>query len=818
MNDTLLSLVYERLERGGAVDEPWSALVMAACEGRVAVESVLGSGEVEKTIPKPASTPSEPPGVFLGPISVAGFRGVGQRATLDLAPGPGLTLVVGRNGSGKSSFAEGLELLLTGQNKRWSGRTKAWSDDWRNLHAGDPCEIQALLSVEGAGSTAVRRSWARDAEMDDAETVVQPHGQPRTTLDALGWRTALETHRPFLSYNELGSMLDEGPSKLYDALARVLGLNDLVEADAALSTARRDRQKATKQVKALSGQLQTRLQTLTETTDDSRVVRCLELLGARRQDLDALERLTAGADDGQSGDDLGLLKQCAALRPPATETVEGVASRLVEATALRGGFTGTEGERAGELADLLDVALAFHEKHTADNCPVCGRESALGESWREATTAEVDRLRVLAQQCRHADQQLVGCVRAAHDLLQPVPTFLAQVGEVGLDPSNLASVWEAWCEGGTLDEPEALAAHLRDRSQAFGAASSKLVAQAREELALREDLWRPIARELTAWLVQANAASRGAAQVPFIKSAEDWLKTTADKIRSDRFRPIAGATKAVWAKLSHRGNVDLENVVLAGAKTQRRVELGVTVDGVEGAALGVMSQGELHALALSLFLPRAMLPESPFRFIVIDDPVQSMDPARVDGLAHVLADAARDRQVVVFTHDDRLPASVRRMQLEATVIAVTRKPRSVVECRPSRDPVQAHLADAHALAKDTRLPVAAQARVIPGLCRSALEAFFVAIVRRRRLDGGRVHADVEDELAAANTLNKRAALALFDDVERTGDVMRRLNRLGDWAGTTFKQCNKGAHDGFDGDLLDLVRRSGDLIDRLRDVR
>jgi wobble nucleotide-excising tRNase len=52
----------------------------------------------------------------------------------------------------------------------------------------------------------------------------------------------------------------------------------------------------------------------------------------------------------------------------------------------------------------------------------------------------------------------------------------------------------------------------------------------------------------------------------------------------------------------------------------------VTIDGVEGAALGVMSQGELHAIALSLFLPRATMPESPFRFVVIDDPVQSMDP------------------------------------------------------------------------------------------------------------------------------------------------------------------------------------------------
>ena len=43
-------------------------------------------------------------------------------------------------------------------------------------------------------------------------------------------------------------MLDEGPSKLYDAVARVLGLDDLVEADAALSTPRKDRQRATKQV------------------------------------------------------------------------------------------------------------------------------------------------------------------------------------------------------------------------------------------------------------------------------------------------------------------------------------------------------------------------------------------------------------------------------------------------------------------------------------------------------------------------------------------------------------------------------------------
>ena len=68
----------------------------------------------------------------------------------------------------------------------------------------------------------------------------------------------------------------------------------------------------------------------------------------------------------------------------------------------------------------------------------------------------------------------------------------------------------------------------------------------------------------------------------------------------------------------------------------------VSVDGADnGTALGVMSQGEMQALGLATFLPRGCAPESPFRFIVVDDPVQSMDPSKVDGLARVLRRAGR---------------------------------------------------------------------------------------------------------------------------------------------------------------------------------
>jgi wobble nucleotide-excising tRNase len=117
----------------------------------------------------------------------------------------------------------------------------------------------------------------------------------------------------------------------------------------------------------------------------------------------------------------------------------------------------------------------------------------------------------------------------------------------------------------------------------------------------------------------------------------------------------------VWGELRQESNVVLGPIRLEGSANQRRVALDVTVDGQDGAALGVMSQGELHALGLALFLPRATADDSPFRFVVIDDPVQSMDPAKVDGLARVLSTVAARRQVIVFTHDDRLTESLRRL-------------------------------------------------------------------------------------------------------------------------------------------------------------
>ena len=101
MDPVLRTLLLERLETSELDAEAKSVIELAA----------------DAAAPPPTTDASPP--VWLKEVTVEGFRGIGRPATLKLEPAPGLTVVVGRNGSGKSSFAEGLELLMTGALKRW---------------------------------------------------------------------------------------------------------------------------------------------------------------------------------------------------------------------------------------------------------------------------------------------------------------------------------------------------------------------------------------------------------------------------------------------------------------------------------------------------------------------------------------------------------------------------------------------------------------------------------------------------------------------------------------------------------------------------
>jgi energy-coupling factor transporter ATP-binding protein EcfA2 len=810
MDDTLLAEIIERLSDDD-IDSQVDLLVLAACQGPEDLAQALGEDYERPAMPSAAAGLAESPGAYLGSITVEGFRGIGESATLPLEPGPGLTLVLGRNGSGKSSFAEAVEVLLTGDNRRWADRAAIWREGWRNLHHADSTAIHAQFLVEGQGETTVARVWTLDGDITTGTATVQSKGSKVTALADLRWEEALAAYRPFLSYNELGSLLDEGPSVLYDALASILGLEDLVEAERLLSAERRDREKRLKDVKS---ELVRHLRLLKE-SDDERATTLDEALGGKHWDLDTAEQTLVGESDAAGEQELRALRALSTLEPPlsdddATDLVSDLRSAVSRHEEIMASAAGA----AQETLSLVRGALALHKHQGDGDCPVCGTPDALSGAWQKTAEQRLSELEARATEATTAQNETDRLRARLRRVFERPPPPLQRAAEVGIEADVAMEAWERWgaeTEQATLAE---LAERIEAHAQDLIAAVALVRESARHLLEEREDAWRPIAVPLTAWVKEARDASLGAEKVRALKDAESWFRGASDAIRAQRFEPIATAAIAIWNELRMQSNVELKSVLLTGSKTQRRVELEVTVDDVEGAALGVMSQGELHSLALSLFFPRATLPQSPFRFLVIDDPVQSMDPARVDGLARVLETQAKTRQVVVFTHDDRLAQSIRQLSIDATILEVTRRQGSVVDVRNRIDAIWRYLQDAFVLLDTENLPEGVAERVVPGLCRLALEAAFTLAYRRDRLREGALHQDIEEAIEAAATTNKKAALGLYGDVSRAGDVMSRLNKIGHWAGTAFKAAKEGTHGGYEGNLGRLVRDTNKLAKEL----
>jgi hypothetical protein len=125
------------------------------------------------------------------------------------------------------------------------------------------------------------------------------------------------------------------------------------------------------------------------------------------------------------------------------------------------------------------------------------------------------------------------------------------------------------------------------------------------------------------------------------------------------------------------------------------------------------------------------------------------------------------------------------------------------------------LKDAHDICLDEAMPEDVVARVVPGLCRLAIEAAFTEAIRRTQLAAGNRHADVEARIEAVDKLSKKAALAMFSDAARGRDVLSRLNGWHRTAADTYKALDKGAHEEYRGSLRSLVADARALTDLIR---
>ncbi|WP_261557022.1 AAA family ATPase [Frankia tisae] len=227
--------------------------------------------------------------VYLDFITVAGYRGIGASTHLRLAPGPGVNLIVGRNGSGKSSIAEGVETAFTGTNARWERQKPDRRGAWRNLHDGAQPRIEIKLAIDGdTGRSTLTRAWNGEDFNDSAGELKRP-GHGTVPADEAGWVQALTDYRPFLSYLDLDRMINGSSAQLYDAVNVILGLGYLAAADGRLQAQESQLRSAENSVKDEVAGLR---EALWELPDEDRALRAVGALDApRAAGLAALEEL-----------------------------------------------------------------------------------------------------------------------------------------------------------------------------------------------------------------------------------------------------------------------------------------------------------------------------------------------------------------------------------------------------------------------------------------------------------------------------------------------------------------------------------------------
>lgn len=624
----------------------------------------------------------------------------GQALTFQAA---GLTVVYGHNGAGKSGYARALKIACRARNVEnilpdvyvasksplvpsatfdWAEGQTPRSADW-TMGVVPPAPLSQLSVFDAYCARVFVDNQAKVLFVPDGMEII--HG----LSDALGQvQRALENDRR-------GNLFD------HDQLAPLMGNTIVGRAHASLN--RRSTPEAFKKLATLSEEDEAERQLLTRLFKDEdptklavAVRRTATRLDTFRNELAALEGPLLDPVTGQLAE--------AFITMVAAEAASKLAAETLQADGAKVPGTGTEPWEVllrSAMKFATEVAYPEHEfpgpGHDA-HCVLC--QQPLSEETAGRLKSFVKFLEADAQkkafEAREVTKKLYVAIKSLDFDLFPSDRALLEELQEG-QAALVAAIRDyvaalkrrqaevmAMAPNRTLDPLVALPASPV-------ATLVELIAKQRADADRLEKALTPEERQQkTKTFADLEARVKLAELLPKVLEAIEWHKRDhafAEAIKGCGTRAVTSKTgelyeehvteelRAAFAReLANLGLGTLEVVLeMTGQKGSRmqQLKLRTAPQYARAKVSEILSEGEQRVIAMALFLAEVSI-EPGRSGLIFDDPVSSLDHVRRERIAKRLVLEAKQRQIIVFTHDLAFAWALKDFAEENGVPAVDR--------------------------------------------------------------------------------------------------------------------------------------------------
>jgi len=584
--------------------------------------------------------------VKLKSATIEGFRGAPVPVELKLM-GKSLCLLA-ENGLGKTTIVDALEFWSAGDVQHYH-REGYQLDCVVNVDSE-----AALVRCETTSHPPLTRTLS-----GDTVSSLQPEGPM-----AVG--ATLPPPVPVLRHRTMAEFMDRSPGNKKKVLLELFGLEALGEFRQTLRTARtaadREAREAENRVQGEAA--------------------ALDLLRRGREEVALAEGLRQEAKlvqpIGSESDLLALkLDTEAVTAEPDRPTLVADLARALEASvdeateAWNGAVTDREIVVAQSVSALIAAGNRALDDWTEDTCPLCrqpkDRDELLAELRRRAgeLRESEERFAILLQELNTHRDRLDSLLSAIERLLEASPP-------------------EGWPEP---DKLEAARSKLREHLPALASAREKRTACPASPTLNLPELAR--LEEAARRATEGGRATRALADLVRLQETLRRLRET--ERRAEAAASVAKAMaalldiadaeirNAIEAVINRIGRVAADfygrlvaNPVYGDIKLEYRseraggIEFSLLFDGRHRVSppQRILSESQLNAMGLALFLARIKVELQPWRTVVLDDVVNSFDANHRVGLARLLGEEFADWQVLLLTHD-RVFATLARKLLTA---------------------------------------------------------------------------------------------------------------------------------------------------------